>query len=94
MDELQCPPWEKDLDEKIVPDGKNFALCHKVVDFLVKSIKAQMSAPEFSLSPEWGYILRARLLTKWRGHTSAALMTCWERDSEARIFLEFPRRGG
>ena len=64
-------------DETPDPDRTKFKDCESVVQSLADRGGGHIAERTYWLSPKWGHLLRARLVTPIAGADATTLVTCW-----------------
>jgi hypothetical protein len=70
------PPWPTGTDETPLADSPTFKPCHEILERL--SHGARIDAPRFAHSQQWGWIMRAKLVTSYGAAGDVTMLfTCW-----------------
>ena len=79
MDDLSAPPWDVANDETIVADSSIFSQCDDVLKTFVSQAKGLIKSRTYSISKQWGSVLRAKAELPFAGVTTTTLITCWSK---------------
>jgi hypothetical protein len=82
MNGLSMPPWGGSPDEIASVDPAGFGACQSVVQGFASKAGGQITGRRYSVSKEWGKILRARMTVGQREEAFTMLLTCWSRPGE------------
>jgi len=77
MDGWPAPSWSPTADEKAVLDRSIFHHCEITLNAYAERINGKISNETYTLSKEWGKILRAKVAWNLRGRSATSLVTCW-----------------
>jgi hypothetical protein len=77
MDHFPHPPWIATRDETSVADPAKFSDCEQAIDAFASRAPGHISDRRYSLSKEWGRILRAKVGVAHAGMGGTLLVTCW-----------------
>ncbi len=88
MDHASWPPSRPAADEKIVSGGAEFATCDKGLDAFAAQGAGTVAERRYSSSPEWGYVVRAKV-TLGRDGWGGAPVICWAKPGQkAELFVD------
>jgi hypothetical protein len=88
VDSYQFPPWKRAQDETIPLSSAGFRNYDKFVEAYSLTIHGSLTQKSYSLSKEWGRILRAKIAFEFASSPGTALLTCWARSgSDIRFDL-------
>ena len=76
MDEL-WPPSSPSQDEKVVLDRSAFRDCKEAVQAFASRHGGKMENETYTVSKEWGKVLRAKITSMFQGSPVASLVICW-----------------
>jgi hypothetical protein len=79
MTDLSFPPWEQTDDEQSVSDHAEFVDCEAVIQSLASKMSSNVIGREYSVSKQWGKVLRAKVVMSQAGLSATTLVTCWSR---------------
>jgi hypothetical protein len=94
MDQTRWPPSSPAADEPVVSGGAGFAACDKGLDAFAAQGAGTVAERRYSSSPEWGYVVRAKL-TLGGDASRGAPVICWAKPGQkAELFVDMgqPRR--
>jgi hypothetical protein len=99
IDEFQWPAWSAGEDENEVSDHTGFEPCEAVIQTLASKTDDRIVNRKYSVSKQWGKILRANLMPEDEFATSAPVVVCWTGAGPGvQIFIDYmhatPRRPG
>jgi hypothetical protein len=77
MNGFTCPPFSLAADETVVSDSPAFSTCKDVLGEVASKLSGSVTDQQYSLSKEWGKIVRARIPFLHNGLKGTALVTCW-----------------
>jgi hypothetical protein len=77
MDGFSYPPWNGTGDETSVSDLTSFADCEKAVETFVSRGGGKIMQQKYSVSKQWGRVLRAKVGFASGGVAGTTLVTCW-----------------
>jgi len=81
MDHPNFPPMSATADEKIASDHTAFRNCEEAVQAFATQGKGQVTDRQYSVSPEWGNVLRAKVALG-AGLASAIPVVCWSKPGQ------------
>jgi len=76
-DDLFHPPWEPASDEVSVSDGAGFSGCDAVIRALAEKADSNPRDTQYSLSKQWGKVVRTKLTIAHGGLSATTLVVCW-----------------
>lgn len=77
MEHWSFPPSTATGDEKNVSDHAGFDNCEAAIQAFAFEAKAQITDRKYSVSKQWGKVLRAKVLIARHGLSATTLVTCW-----------------
>jgi hypothetical protein len=77
MDSFTYPPWNAGGDETSVSDSTMFSNCDQAIEAFASRDGGQITERRYSVSKQWGRVLRAKVGFARRGFVSTTLVTCW-----------------
>jgi hypothetical protein len=77
MDHFPHPPWIEAPDETSVSDPAKFSDCERAIDAFASRAQGHITDRRYSLSKEWGRILRAKVGVTHAGLGGTLLVICW-----------------
>jgi hypothetical protein len=77
MDVFPHPPWSGTADETSVSDPTTFSDCEQAMQAFASRAQGEITERRYSISKQWGRVLRAKV-GFGRGNVAATtLVTCW-----------------
>ena len=76
-DDYASPPWQAAADETAVTDAKPFADCDETLAAYAARSNGVVSGRTYTRSPQWGWVLRAKLAFSDRRGPYSFFVTCW-----------------
>jgi hypothetical protein len=84
-----CPPWNVVPNETVSSDPAEFSICNTVINALVARLNGKATGQIYSLSEQWGKIVRAKIVYEHQGTVGTVLVTCWsDSGSDVKIALQ------
>jgi hypothetical protein len=77
MDSWEFPPWSPAADETVALDLSTFRNCEAAVQAVASRGNGQISDELYTVSSEWGEILRAKVTFVLQDLPTTSLVTCW-----------------
>ena len=77
MDIFPHPPWNAITEETSVSDSVEFSQCERAIDVFASRGKGVINERRYSVSKDWGRILRAKVAFAEAGFDATMLVTCW-----------------
>jgi hypothetical protein len=77
MDDWTFPPWSPAADERVATDRSAFHNCEAAVRDIASRGDGEISHETYTLSEEWGKVLRAKVTFTFEGSPTTSLVTCW-----------------
>src|SRR5580698_9934256 len=77
MDEFPHPPWNTMAGETSVSDAAEFRDCERAIDAFASRGKGVITERRYSVSRDWGRVLRAKVAFAQAGFDATMLVTCW-----------------
>lgn len=77
MNEALYPPSEIASDETSVPRSAEFSDCDQVMDELLSTMADKAPRRRYSISKQWGRVVRATTTVQRKGRKSTSFVTCW-----------------
>jgi hypothetical protein len=89
MDNFPHPPWSMTGDEVSDSDTTKFADCEQAIDAFASRTDGKITERRYSVSEEWGRILRAKVGFAHGSIGGTVLVTCWTGEGPGvRIAME------
>jgi len=86
MDNTAFPPWEAAGDETPAQKSEAFSVADRVVESFATKANGRIIERTYSISKQWGRLLRAKIAFEYKGRPSTYLVACWYvSDSEVAI---------
>jgi hypothetical protein len=94
MDQYSFPPWKPSNDDIRSSDSARFSECEKVIETFCSRINGDVTEQTYSISEQWGAIVRAKIAFETDGSPGTALLTCWSASGpDVRFDLTLDCRG-
>ena len=77
MDNFPHPPWNATPDETRVSDPTEFNACKQAIEAFASRAEGKISERTYSVSKQWGRVLRAKVGFSRGGSAVMTLVTCW-----------------
>jgi hypothetical protein len=77
MEQPTFPPLSAAPDEQSVSDHAGFDQCEAALQTFAAKANAELTDRTYSVSKEWGRILRAKVRMGGAGSSMAPLLICW-----------------
>jgi hypothetical protein len=77
MEGLQSPPCNMEPDETISAESGAFSDCLKPISALAARTNGRVTEQTFSLSPQWGKVVRAKIVSDHEGSPTTACVISW-----------------
>jgi hypothetical protein len=77
MDNYSFPPPDPAPDEIVSPYSSRFGACEQVIGMFSSRVNGAITEQAYSLSEQWGAIIRAKITFERDGSPATALLTCW-----------------
>jgi hypothetical protein len=77
MESFDIPPWSPAVEETVALDHSAFRNCEDVLRAVVSRGDGNISNETYTLSKQWGKILRAKVTSTFRGAPTSSLVMCW-----------------
>jgi hypothetical protein len=88
-DSYSCPPWTVAPGETVSSDPAGFDACLTVISALAERVNGKVTEQSYSMSKQWGKIVRAKIAYEHKGSGGGFLVICWsETGSDVKIALQ------
>jgi hypothetical protein len=77
MDNFPHPPWTATADETSVSDPTAFSVCEQAIEAFASRADGKVTERRYSISQQWGRVLRAKVGFARANSAGAVLVTCW-----------------
>ncbi len=90
LNDLPFAPSRPTEDEQAAADHSGFQDCEAVMAMYADRSGDRMADRTYTVSKQWGKVLRAKAIMTRHGRSSTALVTCWTGSGPGvRIFVDF-----
>ena len=80
MDNFPHPPWNASGDETSVSDPTTFRPCEQAIEAFASRAAGRITERRYSVSKQWGRVLRAKVSFARANSAVTVLVTCWSGD--------------
>ena len=77
MDNFPHPPWIATPHETSVSDPTTFGACEQALGAFASRAGGKITERRYSVSKQWGQVLRAKVGFARGNHAVKTLVTCW-----------------